>query len=291
MEATKITRYGDPETLKLGEHPMPRTRAGEVLIRVCVTGASRPDVFQQTGNYPVPPGASDVPRLEVAGETASGGLAHTGNRYGSKVDDRICALVRGGSYAGLYTTPLGQVLSVPAGLSNVETAALPGNYFTVWSNVFDRDLLRRGARGTDETLLAQSGSSGVGTTAIRTASALGYRIFVTAGSTDKCDTCVKLGATRTINYEAENFVEIVKTETGPGAGVVLGMADGSYVACKIVCTTDGNRIVLIILLDDVKVEVPLGDVLCRRLTLMGSTLRPCPVAFKAAVATNLYETV
>ncbi len=291
MKAIEITQYGGPDVLQLGERPMPETKAGEVLIRVRAAGVNRPDVFQRTGNYPVPPGASDIPGLEVAGEIVSGDLAHADNRYGLKVGDRVCALVQGGGYAEFCTAPLGQVLPVPAGLSDVEAAALPENYFTVWSNVFDRGLLGRGAHGADETLLVQGGSSGIGTTAIQIASALGHRVFATAGSADKCDACVKLGATRAINYKTEDFVEIVKAETGRGADVVLDMVGGSYVAREIACTADDGRIVLIALLGGAKAEVPLGDILRRRLTLTGSTLRPRPVAFKAAIAANLYETV
>ena len=291
MKAIEITQYGGPEVLQLGERPMPETKAGEVLIRVRAAGVNRPDVFQRTGNYPVPPGASDIPGLEVAGEIVSGDLEHADNRYGLKVGDRVCALVQGGGYAEFCTAPLGQVLPVPAGLSDVEAAALPENYFTVWSNVFDRGLLGRGAHGADETLLVQGGSSGIGTTAIQIASALGHRVFATAGSADKCDACVKLGAARAINYKTEDFVEIVKAETGRGADVVLDMVGGSYVAREIACTADDGRIVLIALLGGAKAEVPLGDILRRRITLTGSTLRPRPVAFKAAIAANLYETV
>jgi NADPH2:quinone reductase len=291
MKAIEITQYGGPEVLQLGERPMPEAKAGEVLIRVRAAGVNRPDVFQRTGNYPVPPGASDIPGLEVAGEIVSGDLAHADNRYGLKVGDRVCALVQGGGYAEFCTAPLGQVLPVPAGLSDVEAAALPENYFTVWSNVFDRGLLGRGAHGADETLLVQGGSSGIGTTAIQIASALGHRVFATAGSADKCDACVELGATRAINYKTEDFVEIVKAETGRGVDVVLDMVGGSYVAREIACAADDGRIVLIALLGGAKAEVPLGDILRRRITLTGSTLRPRPVAFKAAIAANLYEAV
>jgi len=291
MKAIEITQYGGPEVLKLGERPMPEAKAGEVLIRVRAAGVNRPDVFQRTGNYPVPPGASDIPGLEVAGEIVSGDLARADNRFGLKVGDRVCALVQGGGYAEFCTAPLGQVLPVPAGLSDVEAAALPENYFTVWSNVFDRGLLGQGAHGADETLLVQGGSSGIGTTAIQIASALGHRVFATAGSADKCKACVDLGATRAINYKTEDFVEIVRAETGRGADVVLDMVGGSYVAREIACAADDGRIVLIALLGGAKAEVPLGDILRRRITLTGSTLRPRPVAFKAAIAANLYKTV
>jgi len=291
MKAIEITEYGGPKVLKLGERPVPEPKAGEVLIRVRAAGVNRPDVFQRTGNYPVPPGASDIPGLEVAGEIVSGNLAHADNRYGLKAGDRVCALVQGGGYAEFCTAPLGQVLPVPVGLSDIEAAALPENYFTVWSNVFDRGLLGRGAHGADETLLVQGGSSGIGTTAIQVASALGHRVFATAGSADKCAACVELGATRAINYKTEDFVEIVKAETGRGADVVLDMVGGSYVAREIACAADDGRIVLIALLGGAKAEVPLGDILRRRITLTGSTLRPRPIAFKAAIAANLYEKV
>jgi NADPH2:quinone reductase len=189
MKAIEITQYGGPEVLRLGERPMPEPKAGEVLIRVRAAGVNRPDVFQRMGNYPVPPGASEIPGLEVAGEIVSGDLSHADNRFGLKAGDRVCALVQGGGYAEFCTAPLGQVLPVPAGLSDIEAAALPENYFTVWSNVFDRGLLGQGAHGADETLLVQGGSSGIGTAAIQMASALGHRVFATAGSADKCAAC------------------------------------------------------------------------------------------------------
>lgn len=192
MRAIEITQYGGPDVLKPTERPMPEPKAGEVLIRVRAAGVNRPDVFQRTGNYPVPPGASDIPGLEVAGEIVGGDLAHADNRYGLRAGDRVCALVQGGGYAEFCTAPLGQVLPVPAGLSDIEAAALPENYFTVWSNVFDRGQLGQGAHGKGETLLVQGGSSGIGTTAIQMASALGYRVFATAGSDEKCAACVAL---------------------------------------------------------------------------------------------------
>ena len=227
----------------------------------------------------------------MAGEIVGGDLSHADNRYGLKAGDRVCALVQGGGYAEFCTAPVGQVLPVPAGLTDVEAAALPENYFTVWSNVFDRGLLGQGPHGKDETLLVQGGSSGIGTTAIQMASALGYRVFATAGSDDKCAACVELGAARAINYKTEDFAEIVKAETGRGVDVVLDMVGGSYVAREIACAADDGRIVLIALLGGAKAEVPLGDILRRRITLTGSTLRPRPVAFKAAIASHLYEHV
>ncbi|WP_197386556.1 NAD(P)H-quinone oxidoreductase [Ralstonia pseudosolanacearum] len=291
MRAIEITQYGGPDVLKPAERPMPEPKAGEVLIRVRAAGVNRPDVFQRTGNYPVPPGASDIPGLEVAGEIVGGDLAHADNRYGLRAGDRVCALVQGGGYAEFCTAPLGQVLPVPAGLSDIEAAALPENYFTVWSNVFDRGQLGQGAHGKGETLLVQGGSSGIGTTAIQMASALGYRVFATAGSAEKCAACVELGAARAIHYKTEDFAEVVKAETGRGVDVVLDMVGGSYVAREIACTADDGRIVLIALLGGAKAEVPLGDILRRRITLTGSTLRPRPVAFKAAIAAHLHDTV
>ena len=283
MRAIEITQYGGPEVLQPCERPQPTLKAGEILIKVHAAGINRPDVFQRLGQYPVPPGASDLPGLEVAGEIVGGDLAGSDFALG----DKVCALVQGGGYAEYCAAPLEQCLPVPAGLSMVEAAALPETFFTVWSNVFQR----AGLTG-DETLLVQGGSSGIGTTAIQVATALGHRVFATAGSADKCRACEELGAERAIDYKTEDFAAVVKELTGgKGVDVVLDMVGGDYVAREVSCLADDGRIVIIALLGGAKANVDLGQVLRRRLTITGSTLRPRPVAFKAQVARELRATV
>lgn len=283
MRAIEITQYGGPEVLKPCERPLPQLKAGEILIKVHAAGINRPDVFQRLGQYPVPPGASDLPGLEVAGEIVDGDLAGSDFKKG----DLVCALVQGGGYAEYCAAPLAQCLPVPPGMSMVEAAALPETFFTVWSNVFQRGGLKDG-----ETLLVQGGSSGIGTTAIQVAKALGHRVFATAGSDDKCRACEELGAERAINYKTEDFTAVVKELTeNRGVDVVLDMVGGDYVAREINCLADDGRIVIIALLGGAKANIDLGQVLRRRLTVTGSTLRPRPVAFKAQIAKELRETV
>jgi len=283
MKAIEITQYGAPEVLKLCERPLPTLKSGEVLIKVHAAGVNRPDLFQRTGNYPVPPGASDLPGLEVAGELVDGDLSESGFKKG----DMVCALVQGGGYAEYCAAPLAQCLPLPKGLSAIEGASLPETYFTVWSNVFDRGQLSEG-----ETLLVQGGTSGIGVTAIQLATALGHRVFATAGSDEKCRACEKLGAERGINYRDEDFVEVVKQATaGRGVDVILDMVAGDYVMREIGCLADDGRIVIIALLRGSKNTVDFGQVLRRRLTITGSTLRPRPVSFKAEIAANLRKHV
>jgi NADPH2:quinone reductase len=283
MRAIEITQPGKPDVLKPCERPMPELKPGEVLIKVHAAGINRPDVLQRLGHYPVPPGASDLPGLEVAGEIVDGDLAGSSFAKG----DMVCALVQGGGYAEYCAAPLDQCLPVPKGLSAVEAASLPETFFTVWSNVFDRSQLSEG-----ETLLVQGGTSGIGVTAIQVATALGHRVFATAGTDEKCRACEALGAARGINYKTEDFVEVVKQETGgKGVDVVLDMVAGPYVAREIDCLADDGRIALIALLGGAKAQVDLGQVLRRRLSISGSTLRPRPVAFKAAIARQLRERV
>ena len=283
MRAIEISRYGAPEVLQLCERPIPELKAGEVLIKVHAAGVNRPDVLQRLGHYPVPPGASDLPGLEVAGEIIEGDLSNSAFKKG----DVVCALVQGGGYAEYCAAPLQQCLLVPAGLTALEAASLPENFFTVWSNVFDR----AGLSG-DDTLLVQGGSSGIGVTAIQMATALGHRVFATAGSDDKCRACEALGAERAINYRTEDFVAVVKELTaGKGVDVILDMVAGEYVGREINCLADDGRIALIALLGGAMATVDLGQVLRRRLSISGSTLRPRPVAFKAAIARRLQETV
>jgi NADPH2:quinone reductase len=279
MRAIEISQPGPSDVLKLVDRPMPVLKAGEVLIKVHAAGVNRPDVFQRLGQYPVPPGASDLPGLEVAGEIAGGDLAGTGFAQG----DLVCALVQGGGYAEYCAAPAAQCLLVPKGWSALEAASLPETLFTVWSNVFDRAALAPG-----ETLLVQGGTSGIGVTAIQMARALGHRVFATAGSDEKCRACEALGAERGINYRSEDFAQVVKTLTdGRGVDVILDMVGGDYLLREISCLADDGRIGLIALLGGSKTMIDLGQVLRRRLTISGSTLRPRPVAFKAAIAAQL----
>jgi len=283
MRAIEIKQPGPPDVLQLCQRPLPELKAGEVLIKVHAAGVNRPDVLQRLGHYPVPPGASDLPGLEVAGEIVDGDLANSPFKKG----DLVCALVQGGGYAEYCAAPLQQCLPVPAGLTALEAASLPETFFTVWSNVFDR----AGLAG-DDTLLVQGGSSGIGVTAIQMAVALGHRVFATAGSDDKCRACEAVGAERGINYRSEDFVKVVKELTGgKGVDVILDMVAGEYVAREIDCLADDGRIALIALLGGAKATVDLGQVLRRRLSISGSTLRPRPVAFKAVIAGRLQEKV
>lgn len=282
MRAIEITSYGAPEVLRAGERPAPRAGAGEVLIRVSASGVNRPDVLQRTGKYPVPPGASDIPGLEVAGTIESGDAAAMG-AAGLKRGDRVCALVAGGGYAELCVAPVGQCLPVPSGLSDVEAASLPETFFTVWSNVFDRAKLQRG-----ETLLVQGGSSGIGVTAIQMARALGATVIVTAGSDDKCRACIALGADHAVNYRTHDFVAEAKRLTdGKGVNVVLDMVAGDYVAREIECLAEDGRLVIIAVQGGIQSGFNAGLVLRRRLTITGSTLRPRSIEFKTAIAQSL----
>ncbi len=283
MKAIEISKPGPPNVLALCERPDPTPLAGEVLIRVVAAGINRPDVLQRAGAYPPPKGASDLPGLEVAGEIIGGDLQNTDFQIG----DQVCALTPGGGYAELCVTSASHCLPIPKGLSAAEAASLPETFFTVWSNVFDRAALRPG-----ETLLVQGGTSGIGVTAIQLATALGHRVFATAGSERKTRACESLGAERGIHYKEEDFAEIVRELTdGRGVDVILDMVGGSYVPREINCLADDGRLVLIALLGGAKAEIPLAQILMRRLTVTGSTLRPRSVAFKAGIATALRQTV
>jgi NADPH2:quinone reductase len=258
---------------------MPVPGAGEVLIRVHAAGVNRPDVLQRSGSYPPPPDASDLPGLEVAGEIVSGDLDGSGFNKG----DLVCALAHGGGYAEYCVVPIGQCLPIPKGWSVLEAASLPETYFTVYGNVFDRAKLAAG-----ESLLVQGGSSGIGVTAIQMATALGHRVFVTAGTDDKCRAGESLGAERGINYRSEDFVEVVKSLTGgKGANVILDMVAGPYVNRELQCLADDGRLVIIALLGGASGEINFGEVLRRRLVITGSTLRPRPVTFKRHIAQQL----
>ncbi len=283
MQAIEIAHPGGPEVLRLVERPRPATARGELLIRVVAAGVNRPDVLQRRGAYAPPPGASDLPGLEVAGVVEDGDLDGSGLAKG----DAVTALVAGGGYAEYCVAPVGQTLPLPRGLSFAEGAALPETYFTVWSNVFDRGQFAPG-----ESLLVQGGSSGIGVAAIQLAAALGHRVFATAGSADKCRACEALGAQRGIDYRTEDFVAVVKQATGGrGVDVVLDMVAGDYVAREIDCLADDGRLLIIATLGGSKAQVDVGQVLRRRLTVTGSTLRPRSVEFKAAIARRLQAVV
>ncbi len=283
MRAIEIIQPGPADNLKLCERPVPAVKAGEVLIKVHAAGINRPDVFQRLGHYAPPPGASDIPGLEVAGEIVDGDLAGSPFNKG----DLVCALVQGGGYAEFCVAPIEQCLPVPKGLSMVEAASLPENYFTVWSNVFDRAHLSAG-----ETLLVQGGTSGIGVSAIQLATAMGHRVFATAGSDDKARACEQLGAERGINYKSEDFPVVVKSLTNDrGADVILDMVGGDYIPREIACLADDGRIAIIATLGGGKSTVDVGQVLRRRLTITGSTLRPRSVAFKGAIAAKLQQRV
>ena len=286
MRAVEITAFGAADVLRLGERPKPQAGEGELLIRVSASGINRPDVLQRLGHYAPPPGATDLPGLEVAGVVESGDAAAL-LRAGLQVGDRVCALVAGGGYAEWCVAPVEQCLPVPAGLSDIESASLPETFFTVWSNVFDRGRLQAG-----ETLLVQGGTSGIGVTAIQLARAMGATVIVTAGSDEKCAACLALGAHHAINYKTQDFVEEAKRITaGKGVDVVLDMVAGDYVAREVECLAEDGRLVIIAVQGGVKSAFNAGLVLRRRLTITGSTLRPRPVAFKGAIARALREHV
>lgn len=286
MRAVEITSFGPPDVLRLAEHPVPVAGEGELLIRVTASGVNRPDVLQRKGHYAPPPGASELPGLEVAG-VVEGGDVVAMTQAGWRVGDRVCALVAGGGYAERCVAPVEQCLPVPGGLSDVEAAALPETFFTVWSNVFDRGCLQSG-----ETLLIQGGGSGIGVTAIQLGRAFGATVIVTAGSDEKCAACVALGAHHAINYKTQDFVaEVQRITGGKGVDVVLDMVAGSYVTREVECLAEDGRLVIIAVQGGVKSEFNAGLVLRRRLTITGSTLRPRSVAFKGAIARALREKV
>ena len=279
MKVIEISAFGAPDVLRLAERPVPVPGVGELLIRVAASGVNRPDVLQRTGNYPVPPGAPDIPGLEVAGVIEQGDAQEL-SRAGFKLGDRVCALVAGGGYAQYCVAPVGQCLPVPNGLTDVEAASLPETFFTVWSNVFDRARLQSG-----ETLLIQGGSSGIGVTAIQLAKAMGAKVIVTAGSDEKCAACLALGADHAINYKTHDFqVEVKRLTSGQGVNVILDMVAGSYVTKEIECLSEDGRLVIIAVQGGIQCELNAGLVLRRRLTITGSTLRPRPIAFKEAIA-------
>ncbi len=288
MRAIEITRPGGPDVLRLVERPTPAPGPGEVLIKVAAAGVNRPDLLQREGRYPPPPGASDIPGLEVAGTivaAAEDAVAVDGRRLAP--GDCVCALVTGGGYAEYCAAPAPQCLPVPRGLDLVAAAALPETYFTVWSNVFERGRLAPG-----ELLLVHGGTSGIGTTAIQLARAFGARVVATAGSADKCAACERLGAQRGIDYRTEDFVAVVRTLTaGRGADVILDLVGGDYTPRNLEALAPDGRLVVIGLLGGAHSTISLVPLLQRRLTITGSTLRPRPVADKAAIARALLDRV
>lgn len=286
MRAIEIAGFGGPDML----HPCVRTRpvagAGEALIHVTASGVNRPDVLQRKGHYAAPPGASDLPGLELAGTIVAGDAAALA-AGGFAVGDRVCALVAGGGYAEYCVAPVGQMLPTPASFSDVEAASLPENFFTVWSNVFDRGRLVAG-----EWLLVQGGTSGIGVAAIQLGKAFGARVIATAGTDDKCRRCLELGAEHAINYRTEDFAaRALEITGGKGVNVVLDMVAGDYVAREVSCLAEDGRIVLIAVQGGTQSQVDAGLVLRKRLTLTGSTLRARPVAFKSLVAAALRDKV
>jgi NADPH2:quinone reductase len=286
VRAIEISGYGAPDVLKETARPDPMPGPGELLIRVAAAGVNRPDVLQRKGQYPVPPGASDLPGLEVAGRVEAGDPAEL-RAAGFASGDRVCALLAGGGYAELCTAPIGQCLPVPDALSDVEAASLPETFFTVWQNVFETAKLQSG-----ETLLVQGGASGIGVAAIQLAKALGSRVIATAGSDAKCDACRALGADHAINYRTQDFAAEVKRVTGGrGADVVLDMVAGDYVAREVDCLADDGRLAIIAVQGGTKSSFDSGLVLRKRLAITGSTLRPRPLAYKAALARALRERV
>jgi len=283
MRAVEITKPGGPEVLKAAERPLPQPKPHEILVKVAAAGVNRPDVLQRMGLYAVPPDASDLPGLEIAGTVAATGASVKM----WKVGDQVCALVHGGGYAEYCVVPEVQALPVPKGLSLTEAASLPETFFTVYSNVFDRGGLKAG-----ETFLVQGGSSGIGVTAIQMAAALGARVFTTAGTDEKCAACVKLGAEKAFNYKTGDWAEELKAATGgKGVNVILDMAGGDFVPKELKSLAEEGRLVMIAFLRGMKTEIDLGVVMAKRLQITGSTLRPRPIEFKGQVAKSLRERV
>jgi putative PIG3 family NAD(P)H quinone oxidoreductase len=283
MLCMEITQPGPPDVMQPCRRSVPKVQAGEVLIRVVAAGVNRPDCLQRSGSYPPPPGASDLPGLEVAGIV----VAVADDVSKPSVGDRVCALVAGGGYAEYCTAPAVQCLPVPAALTLIEAAAVPETFFTVWSNVFERGRLQPG-----ESLLVHGGASGIGTTAIQLASALGARVYATAGNDAKLALCEKLGALRAINYRSGKLYELVREQTGKrGLDVILDIVGAPYFSDNLRLLADDGRLVIIAVLGGAKTEINLGQLLMKRLTVTGSTLRSRPVAEKGRIARALEEQV
>ena len=283
MRAVEISQPGGPDVLRLAEVPNPAPQANEIVVKVAAAGVNRPDVLQRMGHYPVPPDASPLPGLEIAGEVADAGSAVKLWKRG----DKICALANGGGYAEYCAVPETQALPVPKNLSMVEAASLPETFFTVWSNVYDRGRLAPG-----ETLLVQGGTSGIGVTAIQMATATGNRVFATAGSDEKVAACVRLGAERAFNYKTQDWVAEVRSATGgKGVNVILDMVGGDYVPRELKCLAEEGRLVFIAYLRGPRTELDIDALMRKRLTVTGSTLRPRSTEFKGYIARNLREKI
>ena len=283
MRAVEIKQPGGPEVLVPVKRPVPKPGPGEVLIRVAAAGVNRPDMLQRQGAYAPPPGAPDLPGLEVAGEIVATGPETP--RW--KAGDRVTALVAGGGYAEFCVAPAPQCLPIPGKLGVIEAAALPETFFTVWTNVFERGRLKAG-----ESFLVHGGSSGIGTTAIQLASRFGARVFATAGSQNKCFKCKELGASVAINYKTEDFAEVVERETaGKGVDLILDMVGGDYINRNLQCLAVEGRLVQIAFLKGAKAETNFASLMMKRQTITGSTLRPRSVAEKGAIARALEEKV
>ena len=283
MRAVEIKQPGGPEVLVPTRRPVPQPAKGEVLIRVAAAGVNRPDVLQRQGAYAPPPGTTDLPGLEVAGEIVAVGPDTP--RW--KIGDRVTALVAGGGYAEYCAAPALQCLPVPGRLGIIEAAALPETFFTVWTNVFERGRLQAG-----ESFLVHGGSSGIGTTAIQLASRFGARVFASAGSPEKCSKCKELGASVAIDYKTEDFVKVIERETGgKGVDLILDMVGGDYINRNLQCLAVDGRLVQIAFLKGAKAEINFANVMVKRQTITGSTLRPRSVAQKGAIAQALGERV
>ncbi len=283
MRVVEISTPGGPEVLAVAQHSRPGPILNEVLIEVAAAGVNRPDILQRKGAYPPPAGASEIPGLEVAGRIV--GVGRNVTRW--KVGDEVCALVSGGGYAEYCVAPAEQCLPIPRGLSMIEAASLPETFFTVWSNVFDRGRLAPG-----EVFLVQGGSSGIGVAAIQMARAMGARVFATAGGANKCEACEALGAERAIDYKTEDFVAVVKAATHDrGADVILDMVGGDYVPRELSLLAEDGRLVFIATLGGAKTEINIRQIMARRLTITGSTLRNRSPEFKGAIAAKLQEKI
>ena len=283
MRAVEIAAPGGPEALVVVSRPVPVPGRGEVLLSVAAAGVNRPDILQRQGKYPPPPGASDIPGLEIAGDIVALGA----DVAGFAVGETVCALVASGGYSEFCVVPVPQCLPIPQGLGFVQAAALPETYFTVWTNVFERGRLRSG-----ETLLVHGGSSGIGTTAVQLGVAFGARVLATAGSPAKCRAVETLGAERSIDYRSEDFVAVVKELTeGRGVDVILDMVGGDYIPRNVECLAVEGRLVLIAFQRGVKAELSFAPILQKRLWITGSPLRPRSVEEKGAIASALLETV
>lgn len=283
MTAIGFDAPGGPEVLKAQQRPVPQPGPGQLLVHVAVAGVNRPDVLQRMGGYAPPPGASDIPGLEIAGRIVA--LGEGVSRY--EVGDQVCALVAGGGYAQYAVVHEDNALPIPAGLSLEEAGAIPETYFTVWTNVFQRGGLKKG-----ESFMVHGGTSGIGTTAIQLAKAFGATVLATAGSDEKCTACRDLGADHAINYRTEDFVAAAKAATGGrGVNLILDMVGGDYINRNYDAAAESGRIVQIAFLNGPKAEVNFSRLMMKRLTHTGSTLRPRTIAEKAAIARELEEKV